>query len=73
MSMAESTKRQNNPGGKAPVATPNVGQLVALETAMSGAIGGRSVTELPCLMRIFPSAYGFSLFFLFFMQSLSLL
>ncbi|KAF6233024.1 hypothetical protein HO173_008780 [Letharia columbiana] len=39
--MAESTKRQNNAAGKAPVATPNVGQLVALETAMSGAIGGK--------------------------------
>lgn len=39
--MAESTKRQNNAGGKAPVATPNVGQLVTLETAMSGAIGAK--------------------------------
>lgn len=39
--MAESTKRQNNAGGKAPVATPNVGQLLPLETAMSGAIGGK--------------------------------
>ena len=36
--MAESTKRQNN---KAPVATPNVGQLVTLETAMNGAIGAK--------------------------------
>lgn len=41
LSMAESTKRQNNAGGKAPVATPNLGQLVSLETAMSGAIGGK--------------------------------
>lgn len=73
MSMAESTKRQNNAGGKAPVATPNVGQLVAIETAMSGAIGGRSVTELPCLMRIFRPAYEFSHIFLFSMQCLSLL
>ena len=39
--MAETTKRQNNAGGKAPVATPNVGQLVALETAINGAIGGK--------------------------------
>ncbi|CAF9929445.1 hypothetical protein IMSHALPRED_007914 [Imshaugia aleurites] len=37
--MAESTKRQNIAGGKAPVATPNA--LVALESAMSGAIGGK--------------------------------
>ncbi len=41
MSMAENTKRQNNAGGKAPVATPNVGQLVNLETAMSVAIGAK--------------------------------
>ena len=41
MRMAESTKRQNNAGGKGPVATPNVGQLVTLETAMSGVIGAK--------------------------------
>ena len=41
VSMAESTKRQNNAGGKTQVATPNIGQLVTLETAMSGAIGGK--------------------------------
>lgn len=61
MSMAESTKRQNNAGGKAPVATPNVGQLVGLETAMSGAIGGRSVTlldaHLSSSLRIFIFSY----------------
>ncbi|MCJ1450860.1 hypothetical protein MMC28_001194 [Mycoblastus sanguinarius] len=40
--MAESTKRQNA-GGKAPVATPNVGQpgLVSLENALNGAVGAR--------------------------------
>ena len=41
MRMAESTKRQNDAGGKAPIATPNVGQLVTLETAMNGAIGAK--------------------------------
>lgn len=58
--MAESTKRQNNAGGKAPVATPNVGQLVALETAMTGAIGGRSVNLLDAHPR---PAYGCSLLY----------